>query len=198
MRQITVKYDGECANCGKEVTQGEQAMYEKSMGIFCIGCEPTETEDIRSFRQVKANRKADKYEKWAAKREAKATAQLNSYPEMRHDWAFITQPGHIPARSRMIASDDRAYESLRTAKRMRDKAQGLRKVRVKGDAAAVRQAKRDAIRDKLKKGMKVDTVIYGIGTIVKVNKVTATVLTGVSEQWKTKVDLSFLRIVTWT
>jgi len=72
MRRIAVKYQGICARCGGTLEIGSDAMYEKYTGIFCIGCEPIETEDIRSFRQAKANSKADKYEGWADKREKEA------------------------------------------------------------------------------------------------------------------------------
>jgi hypothetical protein len=69
--------------------------------------------------------KAERLRGWAAKREATATAALESHPEMRHDWAFITQPGHIPARARMIAADGRAFESLRKAENMAARADGI-------------------------------------------------------------------------
>ena len=63
--------------------------------------------------------KAERLRGWAETREVRAEAQLNSNPETRHDIAFITQPGHIPARARMIAADDRAFESLHKASEMR-------------------------------------------------------------------------------
>lgn len=66
--------------------------------------------------------RADRLRGWAANREARATAQLNSQPELRHDWAFITQPGHIPARARMNAADDRAFRSLEKADAMASRA----------------------------------------------------------------------------
>ena len=143
MRQIVVKYEGECKKCGNALEVGQPAMYEKSTGIFCPGCEPKEVEEIREFRLAKAERKAERYEEWAGKREVKANAALNSFPSMRHDWAFITQPGHIPARARMNAADDRAIESLKVAEGMREKADSLRHVRVAGDAERARQAMRE-------------------------------------------------------
>ena len=69
--------------------------------------------------------KAERLRGWADKRQERATADLNSYPEMRHDWAFITQPGHIPARARMQAADDRAYASLQKARSMASRADGI-------------------------------------------------------------------------
>ena len=170
MRELTVKYDGECKKCGQILEIGQPAMYEKSMGIFCVGCEPKEVEEIRVFRLAKAEHKAEKYEAWAEKREHKAEAALNSFPSMRHDWAFITQPGHIPARARMIKADDRAYESLHVAKRMRAKAESLRHVQVAGDAERRHQAIRDANDLLIGKGSKVIDIVFGEGTVVSVHK----------------------------
>ena len=196
MRKITVRFIGDCRKCGATLPVGSPAIYEKRVGIFCPACAPTDPEEIRSYRQEGADRKADRLEEWAEKREVKASAQLNSHPEIRHDWAFITQPGHIPLRARMNAGDDRACESLAVARGFREKASRLRHVRVAGDAETRRQAKRDAIKERLRIGMKVDTVIYGQGIVEKINKKTATVgKTGTSGTYKTTVDLSFLRIL---
>lgn len=170
MRQLTVKYDGECKRCGKPLEVGQQAMYEKSMGIFCVGCEPTDTEEIRAFRLAKAENKAEKYENWAEKREGKALTQLNSHPEIRHDWAFITQPGHIPFRARMNKADDRAHESLQKAKEMRGKAASLRSVRVAGDTERKREKIRAALDNVIKKGSKVYDFCFGEGIVVGVYK----------------------------
>lgn len=170
MRQLTVKYVGECAKCGMPLEIGQPAMYEKSMGIFCLGCEPKEVEEIRALRLTKAEHKAGKYEEWAAKREVKAERQLNSYPEMRHDWAFITQPGHIPARARMNEGDKRAFESLNIAEAFRCKAENLRNVRVAGDAERLRQAKREVLDNLIGKGSKVFDAVFGEGTVLSVQK----------------------------
>jgi len=170
MRQITVRYNGTCAKCGAVLIVGEFAMYEKHTGIFCVGCEPKDTEDIREYRQAKADAKADKYEEWAAKRRAAAEAQLNSNPEIRHDWAFITQPGHIPFRDRMNRADDRAYESLKVAEEMEEKADRLRKVRVAGDAEKARQAIRDEHDKVITKGSRVYDYSLGEGEVVQVCK----------------------------
>ena len=170
MRQLTVKYQGECKKCGQSLEIGQPAMYEKSMGIFCKGCEPKEVEEIRAFRLAKAEHKAEKYVAWAEKRENKAGAALNSFPSMRHDWAFITQPGHIPARARMIKADDRAYESLHIAEGMRNKAESLRNVRVAGDAEAKREVKRQANDALIFKGSKVYDVVFGEGIVLSIHK----------------------------
>lgn len=168
MREIIVKYDGQCAKCGKVLEVGQSAIYEKSMGIFCPGCEPKEVEEIRAFRLAKNEKRADRYDEWAEKREAKAKAALNSFPSMRHDWAFITQPGHIPARSRMNAADDRALESLEVAKGMRHKADSLRHVRVAGDAEAKRQHIREMADTVIHKGTRVQDAVFGLGEVIGV------------------------------
>jgi len=175
MREITTKYEGTCARCEAALEVGTPVMYEKSMGIFCIGCEPTDPEEIRAFREAKGERKAAKYETWAKKREEKAQAQLNSCPNVRHDIAFNTQPGHIPFRERMNQADDRAYESLQKAKRMKEKAESLRHPRVKGDAERKREEKRERVRQWIKKGMMVQTGVYGQRRVQRVNKKTVTV-----------------------
>jgi hypothetical protein len=170
MRVITVKYRGECRKCGNLLEVNQPAMYEKSMGIFCLDCEPKEIEEIRSFRFAKAERKAEKYEEWAGKRESKANAQLESHSEMRHDWAFITQPGHIPIRTQMIKADDRAFESLNVAKGMRRKAEVLRNVQVAGDAEAKREVKRQTNDAIIFKGSKVYDFCFGAGEVIQVCK----------------------------
>ena len=193
MKIIRVKYQGECRKCGATLAVGESAIYEKRIGIFCPGCEPTDSEDIRTYRQEAADRKADKYEGWASNRKAGAEAKLNSYPEIRHDWAFITQPGRIPFRDRMNKSDSRAYESLRIADKMQAKADSLRHVRVKGDAEKRWQDLRDFNITRFKVGDTVNTGTYGNGTILKINKKTAKIgNTGTSGTYTTNVDLAFL------
>lgn len=196
MRQITVKYMGECRKCAAPLEIGTQAMYEKLTGIFCVGCEPTDTEDIRAYRQEGADRKADKLEGWADKRKADAARVLKAGEPYRSDLAFNTQPGPIPFRARLIAREDRAYESLRKADGMQARANSLRHVAVAGDREKKRQIVRDAMKARLTVGAVVDTGIYGLGVVEKINKKTATIgKTGTSGTYKTTVDLSFLRII---
>jgi len=198
MRQITVKYDGECSKCGASLEVGQPAMYEKRTGIFCVGCEPVEVEDIRACRQAKADRKAAKYEEWANKRETKARAQLNSQPSMRHDWAFITQPGHIPARARMIKADDRAYESLGKAGEFRAKAESLRRVQVKGDAERKRQAVREANDKLIGKGSRVHDAVFGEGVVLRVCKKSYRIKfksKANGEDWACARDKSYVKLV---
>lgn len=194
MRQIIVKYQGECRKCSTTLEVGSSAIYERHIGIFCPDCEPTDIEEIRAYRQEAGNRRADKYEEWADKRKATATVQLNSHPEVRHDWAFITQPGRIPLRDRMNRADARAYESLEVANRFEEKANSLRKVRVKGDAEKRWQGLRDHNLARLEVGMEVVTGIYGKGIIQKLNKKTAKIgSTGTSGTYTVNVDLAFIK-----
>lgn len=175
MRQIEIKYTGNCKRCDTLLEIGIQAIYEKSMGVFCLDCEPKNTEEIRYYRQIKADLKAIKYEEWAEKRELKAQTQLNSYPEIRHDIAFNTQPGYIPFRARMIKSDDKAFESLQIANQFREKAARLGVVRVAGDAERRRQKEREANDELVKQGSEVKDACFGRGVVVRVNKKTYTI-----------------------
>jgi hypothetical protein len=83
-----------------------------------------------TYRERRAAR-AERLRSWADKRTTDAERVLSSQPELRHDWAFITQPGHIPERARMNRADDRAHASLNKAASMARRADGI-------DAAAER------------------------------------------------------------
>jgi len=168
MRELTVKWATECKRCGASLEVDSQAMYEKSMGLFCIGHEPKDVEEIRAYRLAKAEKKAERLDEWAEKREVKAEADLNSFPSLRHDWAFITQPGHIPARARMNKADDRALESLKVAEGMRSRAEGMRHVRVAGDAERKREKVRAVLDTMIGKGTQVIDAVFGLGTVVGV------------------------------
>lgn len=70
-------------------------------------------------------RKADRLQEWADKRRTRASAVFAQGEPMRSDWAFITQPGHIPERARLIAREDKAYASLQKASGMESRAEGI-------------------------------------------------------------------------
>jgi len=197
MRNIKVKYSGTCRKCGAELNIGNDAVYERHIGVFCPDCAPTDTEEIRAYRQEAADHKADKYEEWAGKRVKKATATLNHNRTYTDDIAFNTQPGRFPLRTRVIKQNDNAYESLAIAEHFKEKSKSLRHVRVKGDAEKKWQAKRDFNLSWLKVGMLVNTGIYGEGVVQKINKKTARISnTGTSGTYVVKVDLAFLRPLT--
>lgn len=69
--------------------------------------------------------KAARLRRWAETREERAAATLAADERFRGDYAFNTQPGHIPERARVIAREDRAYASLRKADGMRARADGI-------------------------------------------------------------------------
>lgn len=196
MNQITLRYAGTCRKCGTTLPAGALAVYESRVGIFCPADAPSDPEEIRAYRQESADRKAEKYEEWAKKRRAKAEAALKRNEVHTGDIAFNTQPGHIPERARIIKQNDKAIESLETAKRFEDKAKALRRVRVAGDTERARQAKRDAIRPLLRVGMAVYTDLYGVGLVKRINKKTATIdKTGRFGESTVAVDLSWIRIL---
>lgn len=76
-------------------------------------------------RRERMERRAERLRGWAEKRTVAATATLNSNPEMRHDFTFVTQPGRIAERERMNNRDDRALESLHKADGMESRADGI-------------------------------------------------------------------------
>ena len=194
MREITLKYSGDCRACGATLPEGASAVYERRVGVFCPECAPTDPEEIRRYRQEAADRKADKLEGWAEKRREDAGETLQHITDTyRGDFAFNTQPGHIPDRARVIWREDKAFESLQKAGEMQDKAKRLRHVRVAGDAERALEAKREAIRPTLKVGMLVTTPWYGTGHIKRINKKTATLEDcGVSGTFTPRVDIAWL------
>jgi hypothetical protein len=70
--------------------------------------------------------RAEKLREWAGKRESTATATINEiHDRYSGDHAFNFQPGHIPERARVIARQDRAFESLDKARDMDRRASGI-------------------------------------------------------------------------
>lgn len=177
MRTILVKYDGECRKCAAPLAVGQEARYEKYTGIFCPGCEPTEVEEIRAYRQERADRKAERLEGWAEKRRTVAEGTLNTIRERyRGDFAFNTQPGHIPERARVIRREDRAFESLRVADGLAGRAASLRAgVRVKGDAERKRQHHREIADQHIQVGTRVHDFCFGNGIVTRVNRLSYTI-----------------------
>ena len=85
MREILVKYSGDCAKCGETLEVGAKAVYERRVGIFCSGCAPTDPEEIRAVRQEGADRKADRLQGWADKRIKKGEKQDGGGSLQFHD-----------------------------------------------------------------------------------------------------------------
>ena len=69
--------------------------------------------------------RAARLREWATIREQKAAAGLAAEDPIRSDWAFITQPGHIPERARMNARDEARQRSLAKAAEMRQRADNI-------------------------------------------------------------------------
>lgn len=76
-------------------------------------------------RRERLENKIDRRLEWARTRESRANHTLNNRPSYASDWAFITQPGHIPSRARLIAQESKAFESLAVAEHHRSAAAGL-------------------------------------------------------------------------
>jgi hypothetical protein len=69
--------------------------------------------------------RAERLRGWAATREERAEAVFKAGEPFTSDYAFNTQPGHIPFRAKLIAREDRAHESLGKAASMRSRAGGI-------------------------------------------------------------------------
>ena len=173
MRILIVKWAAVCTKCGAELAVGTDAAYEKRTGIFCPACAPTDPEEIREYRQQKADAKAERYQSWAVKRREKAAAVFKRDEWARGDIAFCTQPGHIPGRTQMISRHERQFESLQKADEMEEKAASLRHVVVKGDAARRTERERAGVLTWLKVGMLVYTPFSQVDCeVLKINKKT--------------------------
>lgn len=70
-------------------------------------------------------RKAARLREWADKRDQKVEQISQVDMHLRHDWAFITQPGHIPARERINRRDEKTFEISRKADEMRERADSI-------------------------------------------------------------------------
>lgn len=117
--------------------------------------------------------KAERCLSWATSAEAKADALVANH---NRDWAFISQPGHLPGRAREMRQTDRAMELRQKAEAYRDKASNLQRLATtqKGDAESARQVERDA-KSGYAPGDIVLTILYGPREIVRVNRKTFTV-----------------------
>ena len=77
-------------------------------------------------RRERKEAKAERLRTWAEKRTTAATSTLTTIADKyRGDHAFNFQPGHIPARARVNAAQDRAFESLNKAGSMDARADGI-------------------------------------------------------------------------
>ncbi|MGE0545063.1 MAG: hypothetical protein AB7R89_33315 [Dehalococcoidia bacterium] len=203
MRTLISKYAGQCARCGQDIPIGATIRYEKRTGVFCVGCEPTDVEDIRSFRQAKIDRKNARREEWAQARERRANAYQrrsdhlmgrDTSPDGRADWALVTQPGYIPQRAQANRAQERAWDEQNAAAAHR--ARMSPDAYVKGDRERARQQHRDAVRDRLRAhvGQQVTCHPYGLVTLIRVNGKSATVET--PRGFRDRVDLTWIEFTT--
>lgn len=183
MRKISVKYDGTCTKCGNALVVGSEVMYGKTTGIFCLGCEPTDIEEIRTYRQNRLDRRNDRRKTWAASARQKITA-IDKSLKPYNDWAFITQPvlvgHHSEGRHRNLLKRihnkmDKSHELWEKAKKHEELSNQT--AVVKGDAAARWEAVRLHVLSWLKVGDVVDCGYAAPVTVLKINKKTANIKT---------------------
>jgi len=175
MRTITNKYESSCKMCGKKIEIGTQVQYVKWAGIFCLEHELT-TEDIRKFRQERVDKKAERLINKAQRLEKIADEKQSGFDKFRGDTSFLTQPGHIPFRKKLIDRYDKGMELRNEAEKAREKAESITNgVRVKGDAEKRHQAKRDYLTNNIKVGDKIYWMVTNLVEIVKINKKSFTI-----------------------
>lgn len=172
MRHIVSKYGGKCSKCGTEFSQGDTIAYMKWCGTFCVPCEPTDTKEIRYYKQEYANRKADRLEKRASRKDEIADGKKSEFNHLRKDWAWLTQPGHIPGRDKVLNRYDKGIELNIEADNLRDRADSRRRgVQVKGDAARAFQQRRDNIDKLVRVGSRIYYIHFdGEGIVKKIFK----------------------------
>ena len=125
-------------------------------------------------KQAWADR-ADRLDAWALAAEQQAAAIYASQPQYARDPAFLTQParsgrGVARERVRLREREKRAWELEVKAKAHRAKATELRRMAGTnaGDAAAARNAHREALTSIIAVGDMVESV-YGVRRVVKIN-----------------------------
>lgn len=103
--------------------------------------------------------RAERLRGWADKRQRDAAAVFKAGEYYRGDHAFNTQPGHIPERARLIAREDRAFQSMNKAAGMESKADNIERATDRAiysddpdatEALAVRIAELETERDRVK------------------------------------------------
>ena len=134
--------------------------------------------------EQKQEARRERLENAADKLEAKAAAVLNvGQDHYSRDWAFITQPGHIPARAQWIKKQDRAFQETRDAADLRAKAASVGSGGVSSDDPDGA----DKLREQLIKAEKMQAAMKAANRIYRSKlgddeKVAAIVALGVSEK----------------
>lgn len=129
-----------------------------------LGCWWPEMSDLTQKGRWAA--RAEKRGAWADAAEAKGSALTANHST---DWAFVSQPGHMPARARQIAQSDRAMRLQAKAAEHREKAAQLARMAAtnKGDAERARQERRDAAGFQV--GDRAVSIFFGPCEVVGVN-----------------------------
>jgi len=130
-------------------------------------------EEQRKIKKEKAERKAKRIETRAKRLLKEAQRIEESWPkDVIHDIAFITQPGHIPMRARIIRQQEKVFALREEAKKLFEKAENIRIYgsRVKGDAERAREEKREKLDREVQVGSRVFCPLYGWGEVLKIFK----------------------------
>ena len=138
-----------------------------------MGIESVNVEELRRIKIDKAERKARRVESRARRLLKEAQRIEDSWPkDVIHDIAFITQPGHIPMRARIIRQHDKVLRLREEAKRLLEKAENIRIYgsRIKGDAERAREEKREKLDQEVQIGSRVFCPLYGWGEVLKIFK----------------------------
>lgn len=127
---------------------------------------------LRAIRQAKLDRKVERIRAHAERLQKEAGGKMAAFEEYRHDIAFVTQPGHIPFREKVMRRYEKGLEMVSEALELEKKADWLERgrARIAGDAERARQAKRDELDKLVSVGSRVYDFSFGEGTVVKVNK----------------------------
>ena len=130
--------------------------------------------ELRAYRQGQANRKAERVRSWGESKLRQAQELEDSIPEYAHDYAFITQPGHIPARARINRKQEKIFQLRKEGKAQIERAERIEKYggRIKGDAERARESLRARQDEKIGKGSRVYDFCFGEGEVTRVNKKT--------------------------
>jgi hypothetical protein len=179
-------------------------IYVEEIEIDFDPFKPMTTEELRAYRQAKAGRRSDRLLKRAYNGKKQAEVLDKQLEPFASDYAFITQPilvGHHSENSfrrlkeRIHNKIDKSMTLRNEADDLIERAEYIRNnVSVKGDAERRRQAKRDANDKIIKVGSKIMDFAFGIGDVVKINKLTYTIKWDKTGMMFTR-DKSYIKII---
>lgn len=81
----------------------------------------------------RAEERADRYDEYAQNAARRADSLSSGYRKFSQDIAFMTQPGHIPFRERIIRQYERSWEESNKAQHFKGEAGRLREVADRGE-----------------------------------------------------------------